>query len=166
MLSIALETFNLLCVLMMSQCVQHKDVLLIRFHCNDFLVQLSFPFPFSLLYLVLSHSEVFLLSSHYSIYVLRAPKWWLFGLGHPWVKHWTNQTKERTPPALRSVTHNPMLSQLLYSVGHWKFSNTCTSRHRRVRPWQPSTHNGGTSYITGSSSRFHQGTDAVSCSMR
>lgn len=90
-LSIALETFSLPCVQVMYRCVQHKDVLLIHFLYNDFLVQHSFPFPFSLLYLVLSCSEVFLLSSYYSIDVLRAPKWWLFGLGHPWVGHWTKR---------------------------------------------------------------------------
>lgn len=83
MLSIALETFSLPYVQVMYRCVQHKDVLLIHFLYNDFLVQHSFPFPFSLLYLVLSRSEVFLLSRYYSIDVLRAPKWWLFGLGHP-----------------------------------------------------------------------------------
>lgn len=66
MLSIARETFNLYCVQMLSQCVQDKDVLLMHFQYSDFLVQLSFPFPFSLLYLVLFHSDVFLLSSYYS----------------------------------------------------------------------------------------------------
>lgn len=54
-----------------------------HFQYNDFLVQLSFPFPFSLLYFVLSHTDIFLFSSYYSFYVLRAPKWWLFGLGDP-----------------------------------------------------------------------------------
>lgn len=83
MLSVALETFNLYCVQMLSHCVQDKDVLLMHFQYNDILVHLSLPIPFSLLYFVLFHSVVFLLSSYYSFYELRAPKWWLFGLGDP-----------------------------------------------------------------------------------
>lgn len=100
----------------MSRCVLHKDVLLAYFQ-YDFLVQLSFPVPAGLLYLVLSHSEVFLWSSYYSIFVLRAPKRWLLG----WVtlESVIGQSEEN-PPALRSVAHNPTPSHLLYSVGHWK----------------------------------------------
>lgn len=60
---------------MLSLCVQDKDVLLMHFQYNDFLVHLSFPFPFSLLYFVLFQSDVFLLSSNYSFYELRTPKW-------------------------------------------------------------------------------------------
>lgn len=70
MLSIDLEIFNLCCVQMLSHFVQDKDVLLMHFQYNDFLVQLSFPFPFSFLYLVLFHSNIFLLSSYYSFYEL------------------------------------------------------------------------------------------------
>lgn len=90
LLSTDLETFNLYSVQMLSHFVQDKDVLLMHSQYNDFLVQLSFPFPFSLLYLVLFHSDIcqllqFLWAS------MNTPKWWLFGLGDPWVRHWKKQ---------------------------------------------------------------------------
>lgn len=78
-LSIALS-LSIFFVQTMSHCVQHKDDLLICFHYNGFVMQLSFPFPFSLHYLVLSTVKSFYCPV---IYVLKAPKWCLFRLGHP-----------------------------------------------------------------------------------
>lgn len=84
------------------------------FQYNDFLVQFSFPFPFSLLYHVFSHWDVFLLSSYYCFYVLRAPKWWLFGVGDPWVGHWRKPGETLLPSGqLLTIPESPNFCILL-----------------------------------------------------